>query len=110
MRGIVVFDGAGADAVRGPLEVRYARSADQLLERLAAERRAEERVCLVSSDQAIRRTAGQEVGKRSAKEFAAELANIAPSGRPGRAPRSRIEDALDEATRDRLERWRRRRA
>jgi predicted RNA-binding protein with PIN domain len=40
-RGIVVFDGRGADAAYGALEVRYAKSADHLLERLAAEYRAQ---------------------------------------------------------------------
>jgi predicted RNA-binding protein with PIN domain len=108
-RGVLVFDGAGAEVTHGPLEVRYASSADQLLERLAAAKRGSERVCLVSSDQAIRRTAGQEVGKRSAKEFAAELARAGPSVPPSGAPRTRIEDALDATTRDQLERWRRRR-
>ena len=36
-RGVVVFDGAGEDAVVGPLEVRFAQPADSLLERLAAQ-------------------------------------------------------------------------
>jgi predicted RNA-binding protein with PIN domain len=107
-RGVVVFDGVGEDATHGPLDVRFARPADRLLERLAALNRASETICLVSSDRAVRRTAGQEVGKRTSKEFLPELA-----GEGGSAPRhgsaSRIEDALDEATRARLEEWRRRR-
>ena len=49
-RGIVVFDGTGEDLERGPLVVRYAPDADTLLERLAAEHRGREQVCLVSSD------------------------------------------------------------
>ena len=53
-RGIVVFDGVGDHGRHGPLEVRYARPADHLLERLAAERRGRERVFLVSSDRTIR--------------------------------------------------------
>ena len=108
-RGVVVFDGAGVDAAHGALAVRYADSADRLLERLAAEHRGDERVCLVSSDVAIRQTAGQEVGVRTSKSFAKELAR-APSERPSAEPRFQVEDALDPRTRDRLERWRRRRA
>lgn len=107
-RGIVVFDGAGEDAVHGPLEVRFAPSADHLLERLAADHRDTERVRLVSSDYAIRGTAGQEVGKRTSNEFLREL-DAAPNERDANAPKTPIEDALDETTRARLEEWRRRR-
>ena len=53
-RGVVVFDGVGEEFDAGPLSVRYAPDADTLLERLAAEHRHSERVCLVSSDVAIR--------------------------------------------------------
>ena len=53
-RGVVVFDGVGEEFDAGPLSVRYAPDADTLLERLAAEHRHGERVCLVSSDEAIR--------------------------------------------------------
>src|ERR671915_377095 len=45
-RGVVVFDGVGTDEQRGSLEVRFAAHADALLERLAAEHRDRERVCL----------------------------------------------------------------
>ena len=38
-RGYLVFDGSGADESYGPLEVRYAKNADTMLERLAAENR-----------------------------------------------------------------------
>ena len=55
-RGIVVFDGVGRDEQLGPLEVRYAENADALLERLASEHRGRERVCLVSSNLAVRGT------------------------------------------------------
>src|SRR5713101_1696169 len=55
-RGVLVFDGIGEDARHGPLEVRFAENADSLLERLAAEHRDRERVCLVSSDSAVRGT------------------------------------------------------
>ncbi len=107
-RGVVVFDGGGVDTAHGALEVRFTPSADQLLERLAADNRDRDRVLLVSSDSAIRQTAGQEVGMRAAKEFAAELdAEVAP--RPAAGQSSRVEDALDDRTRERLERWRRRR-
>jgi predicted RNA-binding protein with PIN domain len=105
-RGVVVFDGAGEDAVYGPLEVRFASPADTLLERLAADHRAGEEVWVVSSDRAVRGTAGQETRKVSSKEFVRELSAPAPPTRPSR---SSVEDALDEETRERLERFRRRR-
>jgi predicted RNA-binding protein with PIN domain len=105
-RGVVVFDGVGEDEVVGPLEVRFSQPADTLVERLAAEHRSREEVCVVSSDRAIRGTAGQETRRRSSKSFLREL-----SAEPGRAPggRSQVEDALDDETRERLERLRRRR-
>jgi predicted RNA-binding protein with PIN domain len=107
-RGVVVFDGVGDDVTIGPLEVRFAHPADVLLERLAAEHRANERVVLVSSDREIRRTAGQEVAKRASKDFATELTAESPTRRGSRgAPRARVEDALDDVTRARLEEWRR---
>ena len=106
-RGVVVFDGVGEGARHGALEVRYARPADHLLERLAVESRASERVVLVSSDRAIRATAGQEVVKMASKDLARELAAV--RSRPGASSGSRVEDVLDPATRARLERFRRRR-
>ena len=106
-RGVVVFDGVGEDAAYGALEVRFAASADGLLERLAAEHRARESVVLVSSDAAIRGTAGQEVRKRSSKGFLHDLAAEAAAEPDPRHGRSRVEDALDAETRRRLERWRR---
>lgn len=102
-RGVVVFDGVGADAEYGRLSVRYARHADSLLERLAAEHRALERVCLVSSDSAVRVAAGQEVQKVSSRRFAAELQPAAHADRGA----STVRDALDAETRERLERLRR---
>src|SRR5919202_2565097 len=72
-RGVLVFDGFGEDEVRGPLEVRFAEHADTLLERLAADHRASEQVCLVSSDIAIRGTSGQEVQKLSWQTFLGDL-------------------------------------
>jgi predicted RNA-binding protein with PIN domain len=102
-RGVLVWDGVGTDAVIGPLSVRYAPHADTLLERLAAEQRDLETVCLVSSDFSVRGTSGQEVQKRSSDAFLAELGSHGShEGRP-----SRLADAVDAETRARLERLRR---
>ena len=102
-RGVLVFDGTGTDEVVGGLDVRYTAHADTLLERLAAEHRLGERVCLISSDAALRGTAGQEVTKGSSKTFLADLdAPATTRPMPGR-----LADRLDAATRDRLERLRR---
>jgi predicted RNA-binding protein with PIN domain len=102
-RGVVVFDGAGKDVSFGPLEVRFAANADAVLERMAAEHRKNERVCLVSSDAAVRGTSGQEVAKMSSREFASTLAAVEHSEeRP-----SRVRDRIDEETRARLEQLRR---
>ena len=102
-RGYLVWDGVGTEAEIGPLSVRYGRPADAVLERLAAEYRATEVVCLVSSDFAVRGTSGQEVQKRSSRTFVAELAPPdAPADRG-----SRVGDVLDAETRERLERLRR---
>jgi len=103
VRGVVVFDGVGEEATFGTLEVRFAPHADALIERIAAERRSVERVFLVSSDAAVRGTAGQEVGKLSSKTFLKELDT--PQHREQRP--SRLEDRLDPETRARLERLRR---
>ena len=103
-RGVVVFDGGGEELDVGPLAVRFAPHADELLERLAAEHRATERVCLVSSDAAIRRVSGQEVTKRSSRAFAEELREI---GSEARARPSRLADRLDDETRAKLEALRR---
>ena len=102
-RGVVVFDGVGRDEKLGPLEVRYAENADALLERLASEYRDRERVCLVSSDLAVRGTAGQEVAHLSSRTFVRDLepAQHAES-RPGQ-----LGDRLDPNVRERLERMRR---
>jgi predicted RNA-binding protein with PIN domain len=102
-RGILVFDGSGADERYGPLVVRYAKDADTLLERLAAEHRGSERVCLVSSDAAVRGTSGQEVRKLSSLTFLRDL--DVPTHVEG-GP-SQLGDRLDAETRARLERLRR---
>lgn len=108
-RGIVVFDGVGEDASHGALEVRFATPADPVLERLAAEHRRSEEVWVISSDQAVRGTAGQETRRLSSNTFVRELSTdlkdtSAPAAGPGR---SQIEGALDAETRERLERFRR---
>ena len=102
-RGVVVFDGVGEERKHGPLEVRFAEHADALLERLAAEHRGSETVCLVSSDSAIRGTSGQEVQKRSSRTFLLELDEPRHED-PGR---SQLRDRVDEETRKRLEKLRR---
>jgi len=102
-RGVLVFDGSGADESYGPLDVRYAKNADTLLERLAAENRVTEVVCLVSSDIAVRGTSGQEVQKRSSATFLGDMESVSHSEeRP-----HHLRDTLDAETRARLERMRR---
>jgi predicted RNA-binding protein with PIN domain len=102
-RGTVVFDGVGTDAEVGPLSVRFAPDADTLLERLAAEHRHHESVCLVSSDLAIRGTSGQEVRKLASSTFLRELER--PVHVEDEA--SRLRDRVDPETRAKLERLRR---
>ncbi|HEY2935879.1 MAG TPA: NYN domain-containing protein [Gaiellaceae bacterium] len=102
-RGVLVFDGVGDDARYGPLEVRYSKNADALLERLAAENRETERVCLVSSDLAVRGATAQEVSTLSSRLLVEELEAVTrEEPRP-----SALADRLDEETRARLERLRR---
>jgi predicted RNA-binding protein with PIN domain len=102
-RGVLVFDGHGADERHGPLEVRWAPDADAVIERLAAEHRATEQVAVVSSDAAVRGTAGGQVRKLSSQSFLVELA------RPEHLDRSRgdLRDRLDPTTLAELERLRR---
>src|SRR5687767_2608063 len=73
LRGVVVFDGVGDERTIGALSVRFTTHADDLLERLAAENRASELVCIVSSDHAVRWTSGQEVRKLASRAFLADL-------------------------------------
>ncbi len=102
-RGVLVFDGEGASERHGALEVRWAKDADALLERLAAEHRGREEVALVSSDVAVRGTSGIEVRKVSSQTFLAELSRpTQPPARPGD-----LRDRLDPETLARLERLRR---
>jgi predicted RNA-binding protein with PIN domain len=102
-RGVLVFDGSGEDLQYGPLEVRFAEHADTLLERLAADHRATEQVCLVSSDSAVRGTSGVEVTKLSSAIFVRDLS---VEGHQEQKP-MRVEDKLDPKTRERLEELRR---
>jgi predicted RNA-binding protein with PIN domain len=102
-RGVLVFDGHGADATYGVLEVRYAEHADDLVERLAAEHRDREEVVVVSSDVALRGTSGPDVRKVSSQTFLAELVP------PAHADRTRgdLRDRLSPETLAELERLRR---
>jgi predicted RNA-binding protein with PIN domain len=102
-RGVLVFDGEGRDERHGALEVRWAKDADSLLERLAAEHRRSEQVAIVSSDAAVRGTTGIEVRKFASQTFLSELA------RPSQPPSARgdLRDRLDPETLARLERLRR---
>ncbi len=102
-RGVLVFDGQGVSERHGALEVRWAKDADALLERLAAEHRRRDQVALVSSDAAVRGTSGIEVRKVSSQTFLAELSRpTQPQARPGD-----LRDRLDPDTLARLERLRR---
>lgn len=102
-RGVLVFDGVGTDETHGPLEVRFVKHADTLLERLAAEHRDREHVVLVSSDFAVRGTSGQEVQKLSSKTF---LGDLEQAVHVEERPRQ-LGDRLDPKTREALERMRR---
>jgi predicted RNA-binding protein with PIN domain len=102
-RGVLVFDGQGPDERHGPLEVRWAKDADALLERLAAEHRGRGEVAIVSSDAAVRSTAGIEVRKIASQTFLGEFS------RPSQPPPvpGDLRDRLDPETLARLERLRR---
>ncbi len=78
-------------------------NADALLERLAAEHRRRERVCLISSDSTLRGTAGHEVEQRSSAGFLADFERPQHEERAS----SRVGDRVDEETRAALERLRR---
>jgi predicted RNA-binding protein with PIN domain len=102
-RGILVFDGDGADEQLGPLAVRWAQDADTLLERLAVEHRGREQVAIVSSDAAVRATMGIEVRKFGSQAFLAEFSPPVPPN----AVRGDLRDKLDAETLSKLERLRR---
>ncbi|HET9461738.1 MAG TPA: NYN domain-containing protein [Gaiellaceae bacterium] len=107
VRGVVVFDGVGEDRRIGPLSVRFAVHADDVLERLAAENRAAELVCVVSSDSLVRRTSGQEVRKQTSRAFLSGLEPMSHTEREQTGAGGRVGDRLDAETRERLERLRR---
>jgi predicted RNA-binding protein with PIN domain len=102
-RGVVVFDGQGPERKLGSLTVSYAPHADDVLERLAAEFRQRESVLVVTSDAAVRGTAGQEVRKQGSSAFLGDLEATSHH----EASASRVRDRLDDETRERLERLRR---
>ena len=102
-RGVVVFDGVGEDATRGPLEVRFAPHADTLLERLAAEHSDESRVLLVTSDATVAAASGVNVAKLSSQTF---LRDFQPAEHRDERPEG-LAGKLDPETRARLERLRR---
>lgn len=102
-RGVVVFDGGGEERDVGPLAVRYASHADTMLERLAADHRGQEVVCLVSSDAAIRGASGQEVRKATSAAF---LSDLQAEGHTERRASS-LRERLDPETLAKLERLRR---
>lgn len=102
-RGVLVFDGEGPSERRGPLEVRWAKDADTLLERLAAENRGKEQVAIVSSDAAVRGTTGIDVRKMASQTFLGELSRPTQP----QATRGDLRDRLDPDTLAQLERLRR---
>jgi predicted RNA-binding protein with PIN domain len=107
VRGVVVFDGVGEDRAIGPLAVRFTAHADDLLERLAAENRGSELVCVVSSDHAVRWTSGQEVRKLGSSAFLAELRPVQHVDHEQQGAGGRVGDRLDPSVREQLERLRR---
>jgi len=107
VRGVVVFDGVGEERQIGPLSVRFAAHADDVLERLAAEHRVSELVCVVSTDALVRRTSGQDVRKQTSRAFLADLEPLRHTEREQTGAGGRVGDRLDPATREQLERLRR---
>jgi predicted RNA-binding protein with PIN domain len=106
-RGVVVFDGVGEERTVGALQVRYTAHADDVLERLAAENRATEHVCVITSDHAVRWTSGQEVRKVASRAFLEELAPVRHVDHEQLGSGARVGDRLDPDVREKLERLRR---
>ena len=100
---MLVFDGRERASSAARSRCAGRKDADALLERLAAERRGKEQVAIVSSDTAVRGTAGIEVRKLASQSFLAELAR--PSQPP--ATRGDLRDRIDPDTLAQLERLRR---
>ena len=103
--GVVVFDGEGEEREIGPLQVRFAPHADDLLERLAAEKRTGERVCVVSSD--TRGAVDVRPGGAQARLGRVPRRVSAVTTEHERAPASRLGDRLDARRASELERLRR---
>ena len=113
---VLVFDGHGAESSSsvpfrgGPLEVVFAGgkfTADTLIARRIAGRRADQHVVVVSADQEVQRTAARAgVVRMTPREFAAELGPtqdaLASSQEASTMP-SRLEDKVDPETLRRLE-------
>ena len=102
-RGVVVFDGVGEDARRGPLEVRYAPHADTLLERLAAEHR-DTRAGAARDERRDRRGGRGRIGGEA--DLADFFRDLEPASHRDERPAG-LAGKLDEETRSRLERLRR---
>ena len=96
-RGVVVFDGVGEELDVGPLAVRFAPHADELLERLAAEHRGDGARLPRLVGLADQERSGQEVMKRSSRRL--RPTSSARSGRSRDAAPRRLADRLDEDTR-----------
>ena len=101
-RGVVVFDGAGADRQVGR-STSASPTTPTRCSSVSPRSAGSEAVLLVTSDAAIRGTSGQEVRKRASAGFLAELGEVVH--REGSA--SRLGDRVDDETRARLERLRR---
>ena len=102
--GVVVFDGVGEESRgRGALASATPRTPTPCSSAWQPSTGTDERVCLVSSDAAIRGTSGQEVRKVSSSTFLREL----ESPTHGEDEASRLRDRVDPETRARLERLRR---
>ena len=104
-RGVVVFDGVGEEHEVGPL-VGALRAATRTRCSSASPPSTAhgERVCLVSSDAAVRGTSGQEVRKVS---LGAPSSRSSSGRRTSRTRRRGCATALDPETRAKLERLRR---
>ncbi len=69
--------------------------------------RGAELVCIVSSDDAVRRVSGQEVRKLTSQLFLADLQPAGHREREQRGSGSRVGERLDPDVREQLERLRR---
>ena len=103
-RGVLVFDGQGADERHGALEVRWAKDADALLERLAAENRSKR----AGRDRLVGRRRARHERDRGAEALVADVPRRALAAARSRAhARGDLRDRLDPETLAQLERLRR---